>query len=207
MFEVPAPTFPLQWAVNVLSLSHAYGLTRRVIERLSVTPPAREDTPLERQRVDPVAQAKLAREVVRQYLANVALVRALSVQYGFAAIFVVPPHLFLAPGPLTPAEEGLKAKATTDDVALAELTRMVMTQLRQAWVEAPQLTALMPVVRHTGRPQELPWLDAGHTTPVGNERIAAALVEELHPVLQTPKTTSLTADETRPCCHTSVSGP
>jgi len=165
------PTF-----VNWLRNTYSYALINELIGTLaSANPQQEEPTPsalvtYESMGIDVAGLSDL---IVQNYLGNYKIVSALARKYGFTYFFFMPPRLLLGNKPLTPEEQAMQHEAASE-AAFAKLSRAVYHTLERASAHYPHLYSMVHIFDHD---EALIWIDEVHVTPVGNQLIAASMLD------------------------------
>lgn len=118
----------------------------------------------------------LADAVARTYLNNYRIVSALAGSYGFRYYFFLQPYILAGDKVLTPEEQDMPTGLNwvfNLDATVVDLFADTYSRIEAGRPEHEHLYSLTGVFDE--EPRQV-WLDTwGHTTPVGNERIAAAI--------------------------------
>jgi hypothetical protein len=158
-FETPSSPSIVAWG----KASHSY----RLLERL-LTKDGRNRSTYKTKGIDTEA---LSSEVVRTYLANYEVVKALARKYGFTPVFFWQPVLPMCGKPLTGEEQEMKAE---EDPALLELFQSAYRRVEQA-AKTHEGLHYMGDVFDDFKP--LVWLDDAHVTPEGNRIVAQKMLQ------------------------------
>ena len=165
------------WSVvEQLRKTYAYALIDKLVGALwNVTPPQAAPTPLARGTDESLGLdvAALSDAIVQEYLGTYQMVRALARQYGFMYVFVMPPRLLLGNKPLTPEEQAMQQEAVSE-AAFATLSSTVYHTLARTRAHYPHLYSMLHIFDHA---EGLIWIDEVHVTPIGNQLIAASLLD------------------------------
>jgi lysophospholipase L1-like esterase len=159
---------PWPLAIQTLEDTSLFRLVNSQMAKLSTAPPAENVVTYETMKIDPIS---LANAITGTYLSNYQTVDALARRYGFEYYFFWPPHLSKGKKALTGEEEVLKRAM---DPALQRLFDAVYeTTEKHVNREYKNLFSITDVFDQC---KSLIWLDDGHTTPVGNQIIAARML-------------------------------
>jgi hypothetical protein len=164
--------------VDLLRRTSSYALLDELVGKLAAAAPQQgERAPRKLVTYESlgVDVAELSDAVARQYLGNDALVGGLARQYGFDYVFFLPPRIFRGGKPLTAEEQEMKLRAEAD-AAHYKLYTAVYEALERAAAPESHLHSLVHVF---DRHEALLWIDAVHVTPVGNQLIAASMLDVL----------------------------
>ena len=169
------PTF-VDWLRN----TYSYALINELIGTLAIAnPQQKEPTPsalvtYESMGID---VAELSDLIVQDYLGNYKIVRALARKYGFTYFFFMPPRLLLGNKPLTPEEQEMK-HGVEIEAALSKLSRAVYQTIERQSSPYQHLYSMVHIFDHY---DSLIWIDESHVTPIGNQLIAARMLDVIRP--------------------------
>jgi hypothetical protein len=117
--------------------------------------------------------AKLSDFIVQDYFGNYEIVSGLAQRYGFKYFFFLPPRLLMGNKPLTSEEQEMKHRAEVD-AALSKLYRAVYQTIER---KSSKYQNFYSMVHIFDRYDSLIWIDAVHVTPIGNQLIAARMLD------------------------------
>jgi hypothetical protein len=118
-------------------------------------------------------RARLAKGVVRGYVANVKMVEALGKAYGFRPVFFWQPVIYFK-SPRVPFEDEEAAKLAWTETMFGEVKRFL--SIETDLTSDAAFHDLSDIFRDT---ESLVFLDYCHTTEEGNARIASSMVSRL----------------------------
>jgi lysophospholipase L1-like esterase len=118
-----------------------------------------------------VEAAPLADSIVQVYKQNIQMVAALAQKYGFEYLFFWQPVIAVGDTPWTEHEKTLRAEMDPDLVTLFELAYENVKETADTQLNWYDIADVLD-----GETAEL-WIDEWHVTPVGNERIAQAMLD------------------------------
>jgi hypothetical protein len=121
--------------------------------------------------------AELSDLIVQNYLGNYKIVSALARKYGFKYFFFMPPRLLLGNKPLTPEEQEMK-HGVEIEVAFSKLSRAVYQTVERKFSKYQNLYSMVHIFDHY---DSLIWIDESHVTPIGNQLIAARMLDVIQP--------------------------
>lgn len=161
--------------VGWLRSTYSYALLDELMGKLSAANPHQEG-PTPRKMVTyestGIDAAELSDAIVQQYLGNDKIVSALAQQYGFKYFFFVPPAIFLGNKSLTPEEQAMKR--TGIEAAFSRLSTAVYQSLERESTKDQNLYSLVHIFDDY---DSLLWIEATHVTPIGNQLIAARMLD------------------------------
>jgi hypothetical protein len=163
--------------VGLLRHTYSYALLDELVGKLSSANPQREEpTPRKMLTYESlgVDVAELSAAVVQQYLGSYKIVSGLAEQYGFEYLFFVPPAIFLGDKPLTPEEQEMERRDI--EAAFSKLCTAVYQTIERESSKYQNLYSLVHVFDHY---DSLLWIDAVHVTPIGNQLVAARMLDAL----------------------------
>jgi hypothetical protein len=162
---------------DLLRNTYSYALLNELMGKLSTVNPQQEE-PARRNLVTyeslGVDVDELSDAIVRQYVGNYKIVSGLAQQYGFEYLFFVPPAIFLGEKPLTPEEQEIERREI--DAAFSKLCTAVYQTIERESSKYQNLYSLVHVFDHY---DSLLWIDAVHVTPIGNQLVAARMLDAL----------------------------
>jgi len=154
----------------------SYRLLEKLLDKLTVANPEQgEATPpklitYESMGID---AKKLTVSITQDYFEDYKIVTALAGKYGFKYVFLLPPHLLVGNKRLTLEEQKMKKEAERD-LAFKTLFTAVYQSLERQSSNYPNVYAMADVF---DKSDSSIWIDGGHVTPVGNELIAARIMQ------------------------------
>jgi lysophospholipase L1-like esterase len=154
----------------------SYRLLEKLLDKLTVAHPEQgEATPpklitYESMGID---AKKLTALITQDYFEDYKIVTALAGKYGFKYVFLLPPHLLVGNKRLTLEEQKMKKEAERD-IAFKTLFTAVYQSLERQSSNYPNVYAMADVF---DKSDSSIWIDGGHVTPVGNELIAARIMQ------------------------------
>jgi len=110
-------------------------------------------------------------------LGNYKIVSALARKYGFTYFFFMPPRLLLGNKPLTPEEQEMK-HGVEIEAASSKLALVVYQTIERQSSKYQNLYSMVHIFDHY---DSLIWIDENHVTPVGNQLIAARMLDVIQP--------------------------
>ena len=169
------PTF-VDWLRN----TYSYALINALIGTLAIATP-QQDAPTPSVLVTyesmGINVAELSDLIVQDYLGNYKIVRALARKYGFTYFFFMPPRLLLGNKPLTPEEQEMK-HGVEIEAAFSKLSRAVYQTIERQSSPYQHLYSMVHIFDHY---DSLIWIDESHVTPIGNQLIAARMLDVIRP--------------------------
>jgi hypothetical protein len=162
--------------VDQLRNTYSYALIDELMGKLTIANPQQEEpTPselvtYESMRID---VAKLSDLIVQDYFGNYEIVSGLAQKYGFKYFFFLPPRLLMGNKPLTAEEQEMKHR-TEIDVAFSKLYAAVYQAIER---ESSKYQNFYSMAHIFDRYDSLIWIDAAHVTPIGNQLIAARMLD------------------------------
>jgi hypothetical protein len=100
-------------------------------------------------------------------------VSGLAQKYGFKYFFFLPPRVFRGNKPLTLEEQEMKHRTETD-TAFYKLYTAVYQTIERESSKYQNLYSMVHIFDHY---DSLVWIDAAHVTPIGNQLIAARMLD------------------------------
>ena len=169
------PTF-VAWLRN----TYSYALINALIGTLAIATP-QQDAPTPSALVTyesmGIDVAELSDLIVQDYLGNYKIVRALARKYGFTYFFFMPPRLLLGNKPLTPEEQEMK-HGVEIEAAASKLALAVYQTIERQSSPYQHLYSMVHIFDHY---DSLIWIDESHVTPIGNQLIAARMLDVIRP--------------------------
>jgi hypothetical protein len=164
------PTF-----VDRLRNTYSYVLIDELMSKLTIANPQQEPTRNELVTYESMGidVAKLSDSIVQHYLGNYDIVNALAQKYGFRYVFFLPPRIFRGNKPLTAEEQEMK-RGTEINAAFYKLYTAVYQIIER---KSSQYQNLYSMVHIFDDYDSLIWIDAAHVTPIGNQLIAAKMLD------------------------------
>jgi len=165
--------------VDWLRNTYAYALINELIGTLAIANPQQEEpTPSALVTYESMGLdvAELSDLIVQNYLGNYQVVSALARKYGFKYSFFMPPRLLLGNKPLTPEEQEMN-HGMEIEAAFSKLSRAVYHTLERQSSKYQNLYSMVHIFDHY---DPLIWIDEAHVTPVGNQLIAASMLDVIH---------------------------
>jgi hypothetical protein len=162
--------------VDQLRNTYSYALIDELMGKLTIANPQQEEpTPSELVTYESMGidVAKLSDLIVQDYFGNYEIVSGLAQKYGFKYFFFLPPRLLMGNKLLTSEEQEIKHR-TEIEVAFAKLYAAVYQTIER---ESSQYQNLYSMVHIFDRYDSLIWIDAAHVTPIGNQLIAARMLD------------------------------
>ena len=162
--------------VDRLRSTSSYSLIDELMGKLTIAnPQQKEPTPSKLVTYESMGidAAKLSDLIVQNYLGNYKIVSALAQKYGFKYFFFAPPIVSLGNKPLTPEEQEMKYRLESD-VAMDKLFTAVYQTIERESSNYQNLYSMVHIFDHD---DSLIWIDAGHFTPIGNQLIAARMLD------------------------------
>jgi hypothetical protein len=169
------PTF-VDWLRN----TYSYALINELIGTLAIANPQQEEpTPsalvtYESMGID---VAELSDSIVQNYLGNYKIVSALARKYGFTYFFFMPPRRSLGNKPLTPEEQEMK-HGVEIAAAFSKLSTAVYQSIERKSSKYQNFYSMVHIFDHY---DSLIWIDESHVTPIGNQLIAARMLDVIQP--------------------------
>jgi hypothetical protein len=169
------PTF-VDWLRN----TYSYALINELIGTLAIANPQQEEpTPsalvtYESMGID---VAELSDSIVQNYLGNYKIVSALARKYGFTYFFFMPPRRSLGNKPLTPEEQEMK-HGVEIAAAFSKLSTAVYQTIERRSSKYQNFYSMVHIFDHY---DSLIWIDESHVTPIGNQLIAARMLDVIQP--------------------------
>ncbi|MGH7502057.1 MAG: hypothetical protein ACREL7_09895 [Longimicrobiales bacterium] len=148
---------------TLVSATNTFALLRRLVARPRRLPGLGEQSP---DTADTTLTQRLADDVVRTYLTNVSVARALGVRFGFHVVFVWQPLLPFVEKPLSSEETRM-----LDNLGDMSLARAVDERIRAVSTRA-NLLDLRDVFAGDSASR---WIDFVHLNPDGNRIVAARI--------------------------------
>jgi hypothetical protein len=162
--------------VDQLRSTYSYALIDKLMGKLSIANPQQEE-PTPRKLVTyesmGIDVAKLSDLIVQDYLGNHEVVSGIAQEYGFKYVFFLPPRIFRGNKPLTPEEQEMKHRVESE-AALYKLYTAVYQTIER---ESSKYQNLYSMVHIFDRYDSLVWIDEVHVTPIGNQLIAARMLD------------------------------
>src|SRR5574341_1222410 len=156
--------------------TYSYKLIDELMGKLTSASPQQEETtpsnPVTYETMG-IDAAKLSDFIVQDYFGNYEIVSGLAQRYGFKYFFFLPPRLLMGNKPLTSEEQEMKHRAEVD-AALSKLYRAVDQTIER---ESSKYQNFYSMVHIFDRYDSLIWIDAAHVTPIGNQLIAARMLD------------------------------
>ena len=162
-----APSTLVDW----LRSTSSYVLVDRLMNKLTIAHP--QQSKLVTYESMGIDVAELGDLIVREYLQNYKIVRALAQEYSFEYFFFLPPRIILGDKPLTPEEQEMKYKATTE-AGFYKLYMVVQQTLERKASAYSNIYSMASIFNHC---DSLLWIDPSHTTPVGNQVISERMLD------------------------------
>ena len=162
--------------VDRLRSTYSYRLIDLLMGKLTIANPQQEKpTPSKLVTYESMGidVAKLSDLIVQDYFGNYEIVSALAQKYGFKYFFFLPPRLRMGNKPLTSEEQEMKHR-TEIEAALDKLYTAVYQTIER---ESSKYQNLYSIVHIFDRYDSLLWIDAAHVTPIGNQLIAARMLD------------------------------
>jgi lysophospholipase L1-like esterase len=156
--------------IDLISVTRTYKLWRR----LALGERGKDVLAYQRSGVD---TKTLTNGIVRSYLGNYEIIRALADAYGFRVQFFWQTSLFTDTKPLTEVESSIKRAADRAYPGLADLFRRVGAEVEEKSRRRPYIHHITDVFRN--RPEQI-FIDPFHVTIQGNELIVTAMQEFIH---------------------------
>jgi len=159
-----------------LRSTSSYRLLEKLLDKLTVANPEQtEATPpklitYESMGIDP---EKLTASIAQDYFEAYKIVTALAGKYGFKSFFLLPPHILVGNKRLTLEEQKMKQEAERD-LAFKRLFTAVYHTIERQSSKYPNVYAMADVF---DKSDSSIWIDGGHVTPVGNQLIAARIMQ------------------------------
>jgi hypothetical protein len=162
--------------VDQLRSTYSYALIDELVGKLSIANPQQEEpTPSKLVTYESmgVDVAELSDLIMQHYLGNYKIVSGLAQKYGFKYFFFLPPRIFRGNKPLTPEEQEMKHRAETEAAFYKLYTAVYQTIER----ESSKYQNFYSMVHIFDRYDSLIWIDTAHVTPIGNQLIAARMLD------------------------------
>jgi hypothetical protein len=162
--------------VDRLRSTYSYRLIDLLMGKLTIANPQQEKpTPSKLVTYESMGidVAKLSDLIVQDYFGNYEIVSALAQKYGFKYFFFLPPRLRMGNKPLTSEEQEMKHR-TEIEAALDKLYTAVYQTIER---ESSKYQNFYSIVHIFDRYDSLLWIDAAHVTPIGNQLIAARMLD------------------------------
>ena len=159
-----------------LRSTSSYRLVERFLDKLTVADPEqKEPTPPKLVTYESmgVSADKLTASIAQDYFEAYKIVTALGGKYGFKYFFLLPPHLLVGNKRLTLEEQKMKKEAERD-LAFKTLFTAVYQSLERQSSNYPNVHSMADVFDNA---DSSIWIDSGHVTPVGNQLIAARIMQ------------------------------
>jgi lysophospholipase L1-like esterase len=161
--------------IDHLRNTYSYQLIDALMGKLTIANPQQEST--ENELVTYASMgidaATLSNLVVQDYFGNYNIVTALAQKYGFKYLFFLPPRIFRGNKTLTPEEQEMK-RETESDAALSKLYTAVYQTVERKSSQYQNLYLMADIFDHY---RGLIWIDGVHATPIGNQLIAARMLD------------------------------
>jgi hypothetical protein len=167
-----------------LRSTSSYHLVEKLLDKITVPNPEQSETTppkLITYESMGINAEKLTASIVQDYFEDYKIVTALAEKYGFKYFFLLPPHILVGNKRLTVEEQKMKREADRDTAFKTLFTAVYQTLERQS-SKYPNIYAMADVFDNS---DSSIWIDAGHVTPVGNQLIAARIMQIIR--TQSPK--------------------
>ena len=165
----PKPHTLMDW----LRSTYSYALIGELMGKLSSANPQHEEpspSKLVTYKSMGIDMAELSDSIVQQYLGNDKIVSALAQQYGFKYFFFLPPRLIVGNKPLTAEELDMKRRPE----AYYKLFTVVYPTIER---ESAKYQNFYSLVHIFDGYDSLIYIDDAHVTPIGNQLIAASMLD------------------------------
>jgi len=162
--------------VDWLRNTYSYALIDKLMGTVTIANPQQEEpNPSELVTYESMGidVAKLSDLVVQDYFGNYEIVSGLAQKYGFKYYFFLPPRLLMGNKPLTPEEQEMKHR-TEIETAFSNLYTAVYQTIER---ESSKYQNFYSMVHIFDRYDSLIWIDSAHVTPIGNQLIAARMLD------------------------------
>jgi hypothetical protein len=159
-----------------LRSTSSYHLVEKLLDKITVPNPEQSETTppkLITYESMGINAEKLTASIVQDYFEDYKIVTALAEKYGFKYFFLLPPHILVGNKRLTVEEQKMKREADRDTAFKTLFTAVYQTLERQS-SKYPNIYAMADVFDNS---DSSIWIDAGHVTPVGNQLIAARIMQ------------------------------
>jgi len=161
--------------IDHLRNTYSYALIDELLGKLTIANPQQEEaTPSKLVTYESMGidVAKLSDLIAEDYFGNYDIVSGLAQKYGFKYFFFLPPRLLMGNKPLTSEEQEMKR--TEIETALANLYTAVYQTIER---ESSKYQNFYSMVHIFDRYDSLIWIDSAHVTPIGNQLIAARMLD------------------------------
>jgi len=158
---------------DLLRNTSSYALIGELLGKLSTANPQQEEpsaSKLVTYESMGIDMAELSDLVVQNYLGNYKIVSALAQQYGFKSFFFLPPRLIMGDKPLTPEELEMKRRPA----AYYKLFAAVYPAIERESAKYQNFYSLTHIFDGY---DSLIYIDDAHVTPIGNQLIAARMLD------------------------------
>jgi hypothetical protein len=161
--------------IDHLRNTYSYSLIDALMNKLTIANPQHEPTENKRVTYETMGidAATLSDLVVQDYFGNYKIVNALAQKYGFKYFFFLPPRIFRGNKTLTPEEQEMK-RETESDAALSKLYNAVYQSVERKSSQYQNFYLMADIFDHY---RGLIWIDGAHVTPIGNQLIAARMLD------------------------------
>ena len=162
--------------VDRLRSTYSYALIDEIMGKLSTANPQQEEpgpNKLVTYESLGIDATKLSDLIAQYYLGNYNIVSGLAQEYGFKYFFFLPPRVFRGNKPLTPEEQEMKHRMEID-TAYYKLYTAVYQSIEKKASKYPNFYSMAHTFDHYNA---LIWIDAVHVTPIGNQIIAARMLD------------------------------
>jgi hypothetical protein len=165
--------------LELVTSSQSYSLIEHLTGKLTVGHPGQgEPAPSKLVTYESrgIEVTSLANSIVRNYIENYKIVKALAQTHGFTYFFFLQPIISRGNKSLTGEEQEIKQRLERD-VALNKLLTAVYQTLE---LGAGEFQNLHPIHDVFDGHSSLVWIDPYHVTPVGNQLIAKRILDLMH---------------------------